>query len=122
MITQLVQADEDTVRDVGRTSTVPSCSTAVVNPPEPVPCGPGKQAAAVLAQLRNPDDPRAPPSLDRWRYAIYFTDPSGIADGALNDLAPASEPGTAQTACRLKADELTHGLPEVQWRESDQPD
>ena len=60
-------------------------------------------------------------TVDRWRYAIYFTGPSGIAGGALNDPTPTSEPGTAQTACRHKAEELTHGLLEVHWRESDQP-
>ncbi|QMU70630.1 hypothetical protein [Streptacidiphilus sp. P02-A3a] len=61
-------------------------------------------------------------TVDRWRYAIDFTSPSGIADGALNDPAPTCEPGTAQTACRHKAEELTHRLLEVHWRESDQPD
>ncbi|MER6441059.1 hypothetical protein ABT275_32430 [Streptomyces sp. NPDC001185] len=61
-------------------------------------------------------------TVDSWRYAIYFTEPSGVADGALNDPASTSEPDAAQTACRLKAEELTHRRLEVVWRESDQPD
>ncbi|MFJ4012896.1 hypothetical protein [Streptomyces sp. NPDC090026] len=61
-------------------------------------------------------------TVDKWRYTIYFTDPSGIADGALNDPAPTSEPDPAQTACRQKAEELTHRRLEVSWREADQPD
>ncbi|MEW2517017.1 hypothetical protein [Actinacidiphila alni] len=27
-------------------------------------------------------------TVDRWRYAISFTEPSGVADGALNDHLP----------------------------------
>jgi hypothetical protein len=61
-------------------------------------------------------------TVDKWRYAICFTEPSGIADGALDDPAPTSEPDTAQTAFRQKAEEFTHRLLEVHWRESDQPD
>jgi hypothetical protein len=59
---------------------------------------------------------------DRWRYAIYFTEPWGVADGALNDPVSSSEPGIAQAACHHKAEELTHRRLEVLWRESDQPD
>ncbi|WP_030694365.1 hypothetical protein [Streptomyces globisporus] len=61
-------------------------------------------------------------TVDRWRYAIYFTEPSGIADGALNDPVSSSEPGIAQAACRQKAEELMHRRLEVLWCESDQPD
>ncbi|WP_405989015.1 hypothetical protein [Streptomyces sp. NBC_00986] len=61
-------------------------------------------------------------TVDGWRYAICFTQPSGVADGALNDPAPSSEPGNAQAACHKKAEEFTHRRLEVLWRESDQPD
>ncbi|MFJ3842226.1 hypothetical protein ACWGHM_37020 [Streptomyces sp. NPDC054904] len=61
-------------------------------------------------------------TVDRWRYAIYFTEPSGVADGALNDSVSSSEPGIAQAACRQKAEELTHRRLELLWHESDQPD
>ncbi|MFF8595791.1 hypothetical protein ACF061_30960 [Streptomyces sp. NPDC015220] len=61
-------------------------------------------------------------TVDRWRYAIYFAEPSGVADGALNDPASPSEPGTAQAACHQKAEELTHRRLEVLWRETAQPD
>jgi hypothetical protein len=58
----------------------------------------------------------------RWRYAVYFNEPSGIADGALNDPASSSAPGIAQAACHQKAEELTRRRLEILWRESDQPD
>ncbi|MEV6198327.1 hypothetical protein AB0M19_38785 [Streptomyces sp. NPDC051920] len=61
-------------------------------------------------------------TVHRWRYAIYFTQPSGITDGALSDPAPSSEPGAAQAACHQMAEELTHRRLEVLWSESDQPD
>ncbi|GAA4685767.1 hypothetical protein [Streptomyces youssoufiensis] len=63
-------------------------------------------------------------TLDGWRYAIYFAEPSGVADGALHEhvAAPASEPGIAQAACHRKAEELTRRHLEVRWRASDQPD
>ncbi|MCF3133816.1 hypothetical protein [Streptomyces olivochromogenes] len=59
---------------------------------------------------------------DRWRYAVYFTEPAGVADGALTDPASSSEPGTAQAALLRTAEELTHRQLGVLWRESDQPD
>ncbi|MFF5715849.1 hypothetical protein [Streptomyces buecherae] len=65
-------------------------------------------------------------TLDGWRYALYFAEPSGVADGALHDLVsapgPASEPGIAQAACHRKAEELTRRHLAVSWRASDQPD
>ncbi|WP_432089548.1 hypothetical protein [Streptomyces sp. bgisy095] len=61
-------------------------------------------------------------TVDRWRYAICFAEPSGVADGALSDRVSSSEPGIAQAACRQKAEELTHRHLEVLWRESGQPD
>ncbi|MEU3794607.1 hypothetical protein [Streptomyces fructofermentans] len=61
-------------------------------------------------------------TVDRWRYAIYFTEPLGIADGTLNDPAPASGPGTAQAACHQKAEEVTHRRLEVLWSASDEPE
>ncbi|MFF2998184.1 hypothetical protein ACFVTC_27080 [Streptomyces sp. NPDC057950] len=61
-------------------------------------------------------------TVERWRYALYFTEPSGVADGALDDPASSSAPGAAQDACRQKAEEFTHRRLEVLWCESDQPD
>ncbi|WP_328557779.1 hypothetical protein [Streptomyces sp. NBC_00358] len=61
-------------------------------------------------------------TVDRWQYAIYFTEPSGVADGALDDPPSSSGPGTAQAACHQKAEEFTHRRLEVLWRESDQRD
>ncbi|WP_217198594.1 hypothetical protein [Streptomyces buecherae] len=63
-------------------------------------------------------------TLDGWRYALYFVEPSGVTDDALHDPVsePASEPGTAQAACHRKAEELTRRHLEISWRASDQPD
>jgi hypothetical protein len=58
----------------------------------------------------------------KWRYAVYFTGPAGVADGALADPPSSSEPDLAQTALLQKAEELTHRQLEVLWSESDQPD
>lgn len=62
-------------------------------------------------------------TLDGWRYALYFAEPSGVADGALREPAPGptSEPGIAQAACHRKAEELTRRRLEVSWRASDLP-
>ncbi|MCX4918923.1 hypothetical protein [Streptomyces sp. NBC_00687] len=59
---------------------------------------------------------------DNWRYAIYFTGPPGVADGALADPPSPSEPDVAQAALLHKAEELTRRQLEVLWRASDQPD
>ncbi|MFE4361019.1 hypothetical protein [Kitasatospora sp. NPDC056800] len=57
---------------------------------------------------------------NRWRYAVYFTGPGGIADGGLDEPAPSCEPVIAQTAMHRKAEELTHRTLEVTWQEADQ--
>ncbi|MGW1965531.1 hypothetical protein ACWCPD_35400 [Streptomyces sp. NPDC001935] len=59
---------------------------------------------------------------DGWRYAVYFTGPVGIADGALADPPSSSEPDLAQTALLRKAEEFTCRRLEVLWQASDQPD
>ncbi|MFD8733593.1 hypothetical protein ACFV06_01605 [Streptomyces sp. NPDC059618] len=59
---------------------------------------------------------------DRWRYAVYFTGPDGIADGALTAPPPSSEPDIAQAALLHKTEELTHRQIEVLWSTSDHPD
>ncbi|MEV7778476.1 hypothetical protein [Kitasatospora sp. NPDC088351] len=58
---------------------------------------------------------------DRWRYAVYFENPRGIADGALDRPAVSCEPETAQAAMRLKAAELTCRELDVDWAATDQP-
>ncbi|KIX79049.1 hypothetical protein SF23_03005 [Streptomyces sp. MBRL 10] len=60
-------------------------------------------------------------TVGRWRYAMYFTEPLGVADGALHDPVPSSEPGIAHAACRRKVEELTHRRLEVLGRASGQP-
>ncbi|MFH8395448.1 hypothetical protein [Streptomyces sp. NPDC018036] len=59
---------------------------------------------------------------DGWRYAVYFTGPDGIADGALAGPPPSSEPGITQAALLHKAEEPTRRQLEVLWRASDRPD
>ena len=59
---------------------------------------------------------------DRWRYAVYFTGPAGVADGALADPPTSSEPDIAQAALLHKTEELTHRQLEIRWHESDRPD
>ncbi|MET8451950.1 hypothetical protein [Streptomyces sp. NPDC005209] len=59
---------------------------------------------------------------DRWRYAVYFTEPAGITDGALADPVSSSEPSTAQAALLRTTEELTRRQLGVLWRESDRPD
>jgi hypothetical protein len=59
---------------------------------------------------------------DGWRYAVCFTGPAGIADGALAGPAPSSEPGIAQAALVQQAEELTHRRLDVLWHAPDQPD
>ncbi|MEH0433845.1 hypothetical protein QBB34_47640 [Streptomyces stelliscabiei] len=45
---------------------------------------------------------------DRSRYAVHFTGPAGITDGALADPPPSSGPDIAHAALLQKAEELTH--------------
>lgn len=59
---------------------------------------------------------------DNWRYAVYFTGPAGVTDGALADPPSSSGPDVAQAALLHKAEEFTRRQLEVLWRESDQPD
>ncbi|MFE2723609.1 hypothetical protein [Kitasatospora sp. NPDC059327] len=59
---------------------------------------------------------------DRWRFAVSFEAPGGIADGALDHPAPSCEPETAQAALHRRAEELTHRALEVSWQPADQPD
>ncbi|MFJ9447887.1 hypothetical protein ACIRRH_39575 [Kitasatospora sp. NPDC101235] len=58
---------------------------------------------------------------ERWRYAVYFTGPKGVADGALDHPAASGEPESAQAAMHRKAEELTRRELEVTWQETDQP-
>ncbi|MFE4977681.1 hypothetical protein ACFRAR_36930 [Kitasatospora sp. NPDC056651] len=59
---------------------------------------------------------------DRWRFAVYFEAPGGIADGFLDRPAPTCEPEPAQAALHLRAEELTHRELEVSWQPTDRPD
>ncbi len=59
---------------------------------------------------------------DRWRFALYFEPPGGIADGALDHPAPTCAPEAAQTALHRRAEELTHRRLELSWQPTDQPD
>lgn len=59
---------------------------------------------------------------DRWRYALYFTEPAGVADGALADPPPSSAPAAARSSALRKAEEITRRRLGVEWRETDRPD
>ncbi|GAA2157055.1 hypothetical protein GCM10009760_58750 [Kitasatospora kazusensis] len=58
---------------------------------------------------------------DRWRFAVYFTDPRGVADGGLDHPVPSCEPEIAQAALHRRAEELTHRKLDVAWQEAGQP-
>ncbi|MFF3127428.1 hypothetical protein ACFVRD_35205 [Streptomyces sp. NPDC057908] len=87
-----------------------------------VPCRHGEQTTAVLAHPRDADQPRPVPDPDGWRYAVHFTGPAGIADGALAGPPPSSEPDITQAALVEKAEELTHRRLDILWHAPNQPD
>ncbi|MEU3727161.1 hypothetical protein [Streptomyces sp. NPDC031705] len=58
---------------------------------------------------------------DRWRYAVYFAGPGGVADGALGAPSPSCEPGAAQAAAVRKAEELGRRRLEVRWHAAHEP-
>jgi RimJ/RimL family protein N-acetyltransferase len=62
---------------------------------------------------------RAP---DQWRYAIYFDEPRGVADGYLGHLAVTCELEIAQEALRRHTEEFTLCQVEVAWQAPDTPD
>ncbi|MFD4393589.1 hypothetical protein [Kitasatospora sp. NPDC058397] len=59
---------------------------------------------------------------DRWRFAVYFEAPGGVADGFLDRPAPSCEAELAQFALRLRTEEITHRDLEVSWQPTDRPD
>jgi hypothetical protein len=58
---------------------------------------------------------------DRWRYALFFAAPGGVADGALDQPPPTASPEAAQAACLRKAEEFTGARLTVVWRAADDP-
>lgn len=61
---------------------------------------------------------RAP---DRWRYALYFSEPHGVADGYLAHPGADIEPGEAQTAACAKAEEIAGRSLAISWQASGEP-
>ncbi len=58
---------------------------------------------------------------DRWRYALYFSEPRGVADGCLAHPGADSEPGEAQTAARAKAEQIAGQSLAISWQTSEEP-
>ncbi|MFG2918859.1 hypothetical protein ACGF0D_38990 [Kitasatospora sp. NPDC048298] len=59
---------------------------------------------------------------ERWRYAVHFTGPEGVADGALDHPTTSGEPESAQAAMHRRAEEFTRRELEISWAEADRPD
>ncbi|MFF9070283.1 hypothetical protein ACF09E_33560 [Streptomyces sp. NPDC014891] len=58
---------------------------------------------------------------NEWRYALYFSDPGGVADGRLPHPGPGGTPDEAQTAARAKAQEIAGRPLTISWRPDTAP-
>ncbi|MFJ6424198.1 hypothetical protein [Streptomyces hydrogenans] len=61
-------------------------------------------------------------TVDQWRFALYFAEPQGVADGYLTHPGADGEPAEAQVAARLKAEEFAGRPLTVSWQSSEKPD
>ncbi|MFD8645792.1 hypothetical protein ACFV14_36415 [Streptomyces zaomyceticus] len=58
---------------------------------------------------------------DHWRYALYFSEPRGVADGYLARPGSDGEPDDAQAAAHAKAEELAGRPLTISWRTGEKP-
>ncbi|WP_330180585.1 hypothetical protein OHB26_29855 [Nocardia sp. NBC_01503] len=59
---------------------------------------------------------------DRWRHAVYLSDPDGVLDGSLPDIAPTCAVEQAQSDLHRRV-ELANGRRfHLSWHEADKPD